>query len=285
MQYLSTTHISGDPMAPLTAHVIDLIHEAPSVVTLRLRFADPDIQDACNFVPGQFNMLYVYGVGEVPISIASDPGSGCFEHTVRVSGRVTEALVRLRPGDSVGVRGPFGRGWPLVMAEGRDLLFITGGLGCTHTLSAISYVMRHRARYGQVGIVHGVRHAQDLLYREHYARWSSMANTEVWLSAEHGPPDWTGHGGTVADTLPRVTIHASRCLVLLCGPPAMLGGCVQHLLQRGLVPENIWVGLERNMQCAVGHCGHCQYGGHFVCRDGPIFPLSEIRELFGVAGV
>lgn len=284
MQSLNTSHISGDPFAPCPAHVVELIHEAPQVVTLRLRFADPDIQDAFSFAPGQFNMLYVYGLGEVPLAIACDAGQGFFAHTVRLDGRVPEALAHLRPGDSVGVRGPFGRGWPLAAAHGQDVLIVSSGMGNTPVYSAINALLQRRAHYGRITIVHGVRHAQELIYRDAYARWANQDDTQVLLCAEQGPHDWHGRGGTVAEALVPIELDGSRTLALLCGTPAMLQTTIPLLLQRGLPASALWLSMERNMQCAVGHCGHCQYGGHLICRKGPVFCLSDLGDLFSIAG-
>lgn len=284
MQILTTAHISGDPYLPCPAHVVDVIREAEGIVTLRLRFVDPDIQDAWSFAPGQFNMLYLYGVGEVPISIASDPDRGFYDHTIRVVGRVTEGLSRLEKGATLGLRGPFGRGWPMQQALGRDVLFVSGGLGCAPTVAAINYIAARRAQFGHLIIAQGVKHPDDLIYRDHYARWARLPDTEVLLAADTAGPQWSGRIGFVTKLLQDVALDPPRTLAMMCGPEPMMRSSANALLERGMAAADIYLSLERNMQCAVGHCGHCQYGSKFVCRDGPVFPYHEIRDLFAVAG-
>ena len=284
MPALTTTHINGDPYLPCAAQVLDVIREAEGIVTLRLRFVDPDIQDAWSFAPGQFNMLYLYGVGEVPISIASDPDRGFYDHTIRVVGRVTAALARLEKGATLGLRGPFGRGWPLQQAQGRDIVVVSGGLGCAPTVAAINYIAARRAQFGRLCIAQGVRHADDLIFREHYARWARLPATEVRLTADVAGPQWLGQIGPVSRLLHSTISHPARTLAMLCGPEAMLQPCIAALLQQGMAATDIYISLERNMQCAVGHCGHCQYGSRFVCQDGPVFAYADICELFGVEG-
>lgn len=284
MQRLNTVHISGDPYQPCTAHVVDVRHETDTIVTLRLRFADPDIQEAWGFDPGQFNMLYLYGVGEVPISIASDPAADYFDHTLRVVGRVTEGLARLQPGDSLGVRGPFGRGWPLQTARGHDVVIISGGLGCAPTVAAITWIAGRRSSFGRLVIVQGIRDPEDMIYAERYDRWSHLPDTQVVLAASHGGPGWPGHVGHVTDEVRTLDLRPEHTQVMMCGPEGLMRACVPLLLERGIAPGRIWLSLERNMQCAVGHCGHCQYGSLFICRDGPVFSYDEISELFHVPG-
>lgn len=284
MQILTTAHISGDPYLPYPVHVVELIREAEDIVTLRLRFVDPDIQDAWSFAPGQFNMLYLYGVGEVPISIASDPDRGFYDHTIRVVGRVTEGLSRLEKGATLGLRGPFGRGWPMQRAVGRDIVIVTGGLGCAPTVAAINYIAARRSQFGRLTIAQGVKHPDELIYRDHYARWARVADTEVLLAADIAGPEWPGRVGFVTDLLHGIMLDPTRTLVMMCGPEPMMRASAAALLQRGVAAQDIYLSLERNMQCAVGHCGHCQYGSKFVCQDGPVFAYHEISELFAVAG-
>jgi NAD(P)H-flavin reductase len=267
------------------AEVVERIDEAPGVFTLRLRFTDPAAQRAYAFEPGQFNMVYLYGVGEVAISIVSDPrDEQLYDHTIRAVGRVTRGLAQLRMGHSVGIRGPFGRGWPLHQAEGRDVLIVSGGLGCAPTVSVVNYVLNRRERYGHLIIMQGVKHANDLLWRERYAQWARQPNTEVIIAADQGAPLWPWRVGMVTDLFDDIHLDPANTVAMMCGPEGMMRVAVQRLIRRGMDEASIYLSMERNMQCAVGHCGHCQYGGKFVCKDGPVFAYPAIKELFGVKG-
>ena len=270
---------------PREAEVLERRQEAPTIFTLRLRFTDPEYQARFRFQPGQFNMVYLYGVGEVPISIVSDPEDAhLFDHAVRTVGRVTRALARLEAGQRLGIRGPFGRGWPLREAEGRDVVLITGGLGCAPLVSVINYIVRRRPRFGRFVIMQGVKHAADLIWRERYEAWARLEDTQVLLAASEGGPGWPYATGHVTALLDQARFDSARCLAMLCGPEGMMLAAVEGLVARGVPESRIWLSTERNMQCAVGHCGHCQYGPRFVCRDGPVFPYTELKEFMGVPG-
>jgi NAD(P)H-flavin reductase len=270
---------------PHVAEVVERVQESPNIHTLRLRLVDPVAHAALRFHPGQFNMLYLYGVGEVPISIVSDPeGDELFDHTIRAVGRVTNALVQVPAGTHLGVRGPYGRGWPLRQAEGEDLAIITGGLGCAPVVSVINYAMRRRSRFRRIVIMQGVKHAEDLIWRERYEQWARVPDTSVYIAADVGAPLWPWHVGRVTELFDRVALDPAHTVAMLCGPEVMMGVAARQLLARGVPETAIWLSLERNMHCAVGHCGHCQIGGRFVCRDGPIFHYGAVKELFGVKG-
>jgi NAD(P)H-flavin reductase len=267
------------------AEIVERIDEAAGIFTLRLRFTDPAVQRAYGFQPGQFNMVYLYGVGEVAISIVSDPrDEQLYDHTIRVVGRVTWGLAQLRTGHYVGIRGPFGRGWPLQEAQGRDVMIVTGGLGCAPTVSVINYVLNRRERYGRLIIMQGVKHANDLLWRERYAQWAQQPDTEVIIAADEGAALWPWHVGLVTDLFDGIHLNPAHTVAMMCGPEGMMRAAVQQLSQRGVDEAAIYLSMERNMQCAVGHCGHCQYGGKFICKDGPVFSFPEVKELFGVKG-
>ncbi len=270
---------------PEVAEVVSRVQESPSIFTLGLRLRDPQRHAAFHFQPGQFNMLYLYGVGEIPISIVSDPeDNGLLEHTIRVVGRVTRGFAALQPGDQLGIRGPYGKGWPLDAARGRNLLLITGGLGCAPLVSVINYVMRRRSEYGQVAILQGVKHMDDLIWRERYAHWATLPDTQVLLAADVGGPGWSWHVGLVTDLIERIDFAVRDATVMLCGPEPMMLASARSLTERGVDEHALWLSMERNMQCAVGHCGHCQYGPSFVCKDGPVFNYPALRERLGVKG-
>ncbi len=270
---------------PVAAEITRRTQESPSVFTLGLRLCDPAQHRAYHFVPGQFNMLYLYGVGEIPISIVSDPDSDDeLEHTIRVVGRVTRGFDALKVGDRIGIRGPYGRGWPLEQVRGQDLLLLTGGLGCAPLVSVINYVMQRRNEYGRVAILQGVKHMDDLIWRDRYDQWSALPDTQVLLAADVAGASWSWHVGLVTELIDQIAFDLQDARVMICGPEPMMLASVRKLCESGVADVHIWMSMERNMQCAIGQCGHCQIGPHFVCKDGPVFCYPELRERLGVKG-
>lgn len=275
----------SDLRQPHEAEIVERIKETPTIFTLRLRFTDPTAHAGFSFTPGQFNMLYLYGIGEVPISIVSDPeDEHMYDHTIRAVGRVTNALAKLKVGDRIGVRGPFGRGWPLAEAEGKDVLIATGGLGCAPVVSVINYVLRRRERFGRLTIMQGVRHADDLIWRSKYEEWSRLPNTQVLLAASQGGPSWPWHVGHLPVLFDEAEIEDHNCTAMMCGPEGMMIAVTKALQERGFPEQHIWLSMERNMQCGDGKCGHCQHGGKFVCKDGPVFSYPQVKSLLGTKG-
>lgn len=270
---------------PDVAEVVRRTQESPSVFSLGLRFVDAERRAAYRYRPGQFNMLYLYGVGEIPISVVSDPTADeVLEHAIRSVGRVTRGFAALQPGDRIGIRGPFGRGWPLDAARGRDLLLVTGGLGCAPLVSVINQVAARRAEFGRVAILQGVKHMDDMIWRDRYAAWGALPDTQVLLAADVAGDGWSWHVGLVTDLIDQVRFDVRNALTMICGPEPMMLGTLRKLMAMGVAEAQMWVSLERNMQCAVGHCGHCQFGAKFVCKDGPVFNYPQIRERLGVKG-
>jgi sulfhydrogenase subunit gamma (sulfur reductase) len=273
------------PYLPHAAQIIERVQETPDIFTLRLRFTDPGVHAAYQFAPGQFNMLYLYGVGEVPISIVSDPyDEQLYDHTLRAVGQVTQGLAQLPSGGYLGVRGPYGRGWPLELARGRDVVLVTGGLGCAPLVSVINYIVRRRSEYRRLMIMQGVKHSADMFWADRYAQWSQLPNTQVLLAASQGGQGWPFATGQVTDLLASAQFDPAEAIAMLCGPEGMMHVAIDNLIQRGMPAANIYISMERNMQCAVKHCGHCQYGDKFVCRDGPVFAVPEVQALLGVRG-
>ena len=275
----------NNPYRPAEAEIIERIEESNTIFTLRLRFTDPELHKAYAFQPGQFNMVYLYGVGEVAISIVSDPeDEHLYDHTIRAVGRVTRGLAKLKTGDRVGIRGPFGRGWPLEEAEGRDVLIVTGGLGCAPVVSVINYVIKRRERFGRLIIMQGVKHSDDLLWRERYEAWRGMTNTQVVVAADKGGLQWPWRIGRVIEMFDEINLDPHQTIAMMCGPEGMMKAAMDKLLDQGVSEQMLFMSMERNMQCAVGHCGHCQYGGKFACKDGPVFSYDEIKALFEEKG-
>lgn len=263
-----------DPYLPRSAVVVERVPEGPRVATLRLRFTE-ETGASYAFSPGQFNMLHGPD-GDVPISIVAGNSRGYFEHCVRGVGNASRALVSLSVGDHIGLRGPFGSGhWPLSQAEGRDLLVISGGIGCAAVASAVEQVLEARDRFGRLFLLQGISKDADHLYDERYRRWADHPETQVLIASMEAGPGWAGRRGLVTDLFDDLQgLRPERSLSLLCGPEVMVRPVARKLLDLGLSPDRIFVSLERNMQCGIGHCAHCQIGSHLVCRDGPVFPYS-----------
>ena len=254
-----------------TARIIARSEETEGIYTYRLRFEEEAVAERFAFAGGQFNMLYIFGIGEVPISIVSDPeDSHILDHTIRVVGRVTEIIGRMDVGDVMGVRGPFGSGWPLAEAEGKDVLVVTGGLGCAPVVGAIEYMFRRREQYGRIHIMHGVKTPNDLLYRERFEAWRQNPDTEVLLASDQPERHWHYHTGVVTELFDQVEMNPANTIGMMCGPEIMMKLAARHLTGRGLPENALYLSMERNMQCGVGLCGHCQIGPYFVCKDGPV---------------
>jgi NAD(P)H-flavin reductase len=277
---------NGLSLIPCPAEIVEKRPETRGIYTFRLRVKDQGKRAAFRFRPGQFNMVYVFGVGEVPISIASDPDDvDGLDHTVRVVGNVTGVLERLNVGDVVGLRGPYGSWWPMDEAQGRDVIAITGGLGCAPVVSVISYVVRRRAMFGALKILHGVKAPNDLVYRRQFQAWAKHPNTEVHLTTDQPDRRWRHHTGVVTTLLNQVAIDRTNSVVMMCGPEGMMRAATAHLLQGGMGEERIYVSIERNMKCAVGLCGHCQLGSEYICKTGPVFRYDRVRRWFEHPGV
>ena len=275
----------SDRGIPLEAEVLERVDESPGIFTLSLRLVEDREHRAYRFQPGQFNMLYLYGSGEVPISVVADrQDSGVLTHTIRALGRITNAMAQLKIGDRIGLRGPYGRGWPMREAEDHDVIVVTGGLGCAPSVSIIHHILSHRDRFRHLSILQGVKHTDDLIWRDQYAAWAQLPDVQVLLAADVADAGWHGHVGLVTTLFDRLRLEPAQAVAMLCGPEIMMRVAAHDLHTRGLAPADIYLSMERNMQCAVGHCGHCQMGGSFVCRDGPVFAWPEIRDLLGVRG-
>lgn len=281
-----TTLVAGvsvaEPMLPRLFRVVSTREETYDTTTLEL---EPEDGQALPFLPGQYTMLYVFGVGEVPISISGDPGRpGSLVHTIRAVGAVTRALVAMRSGEVVGVRGAFGAGWPVSDARGRDLLVVAGGIGLAPLRPVIYHALSQRDRLGRVSLVYGARSPSDLLYRDQLQGWDE-SSLDVEVTVDVSDPDWRGDVGVVTGVLPRIPITPGRTLAMLCGPEVMMKVVARELLSEGLPPEDIYVSIERNMKCAIGLCGHCQFGADFVCWGGPVFSYGAVAQRWRVAEI
>jgi NAD(P)H-flavin reductase len=262
---------------------IESIHaEVPGVATYDLTFDNPTICANYRFEPGQFNMLYLPGFGESAISISSDPlHGGTLSHTVRAAGNVTQALARKKIGDHIAVRGPFGSCWPVQAYRGNDVVIACGGIGLAPLRPAIYHILNHRKEYGRVILLYGARTPKDLLYAHEYDAWRNKG-LEVEVTVDIGDANWQGHVGVVPVLFYRLRIQPKQTIIMTCGPEIMMRFVVFEALARRVHAEEIFVSLERNMSCAMGFCGHCQYGPHFICKDGPVFDYRQVEPFFNL---
>ncbi len=230
------------------------------------------------FSPGQFNMLYRFGLGEVAISICGDPSRPDeIVHTVRSAGKITSALVRVAPGETVGVRGPYGTGWPLHPMEGKDVVLVAGGLGLPPLRPLLYELLAHRDRFGRLEVIYGARSPKDLVYYDEIQRWRVRSDLRFQVTVDTAGRDWYGDVGLVTARIPDARFEPERTVAYLCGPEIMMKLTAQALEERGVADDAIYLSIERNMKCAVGLCGHCQYGPEFVCRDGPVFSYRDVK--------
>jgi NAD(P)H-flavin reductase len=268
-----------DPMVPRGFAVRRVRHETHDTFTLELEAIDggPELR----FAPGQFTMLYVFGVGEVPISISGNPGSPhTLVHTIRAVGAVTTAMRTLRAGDVLGVRGPYGKPWPMREALGNDLVVIAGGIGLAPLRPAIYEALAARERYGRIVLLYGTRSPDDLLFRHDVETWRARFDVEVLVTVDRAKGGWRGSVGVVTGLIRRAQFDPLNAVALVCGPEVMMRYTVEELRKRGREPDRIHLSMERSMKCGIGLCGHCQFGPTFVCKDGPVYRYDAVADLF-----
>lgn len=276
--------LQADAMLPRVFTVASRRNETQDIFTFDLVPRDGGAMPA--FAPGQFNMLYLFGRGEVAISISGDPAEASrLTHTVRSIGSVTHGFDHLEQGASLGVRGPFGTAWPMEAIKGRDVLFLAGGLGLAPLRPAILHASAHRGDYGDVNVLYGTRNPQMLLFRDDLERWDASSDIDLAITVDHTDAEWHGHVGVITKLIARTKIDPEKTVALICGPEIMMHFAVEGLRKRGMASDQIHVSLERNMKCALGHCGHCQLGPKFICRDGPVFRHDAVDHLLRVAGL
>ena len=263
--------VTRGAMTPLPYRVVRRRRETVGVYTLELEPVDDAIAP---IEPGQFTMLYAFGVGEAPISV-----SRCGEtltHTIREAGAVTHALCAARIGDVVGVRGPFGNTWPVEAARGKDVVFVAGGIGLPPLRPAIDHVLAHRREYGKAIVLYGGRTPADLLYRAELKKWRAE------ITVDTAGPEWHGRVGVVTKLIPRAPFDPGNAVAMIVGPEIMMRFSAEALIDRGMPPEQVWISMERTMRCGVGLCGHCQLGTTLVCRDGAVYRWPDLEALLGV---
>jgi NAD(P)H-flavin reductase len=267
---------------PVPAKILAVKNENFNTNTYTLRFVDEEIHKMYGFAPGQFNMVYVPGVGEAAISISSDPCcSDRLDHTIRQVGSVTRALERMGPHATIGLRGPFGRGWPMQVMEGKDVVIVGGGIGLAPLRPVIYRLLNNRDRYRRVVLLYGCHTPEDRVFAEELEQWDAQGSIQVLVTVDHPSASWTGPVGVVTSLLRRIKVNAERTVVLVCGPKVLNHVAAWNFLQLHVPPNHVYVNLERNMNCGFGRCGHCQYGSKFMCKDGPVFCFSEVADIFG----
>lgn len=274
------TVVPPHPWVPHRAMIRRFCAEIPDVSTLDIRLLDDAERSRFDCQPGQFNMLYVPGVGEAAISV-SGPGlePGDWAHTIRRAGAVTRELTRLPVGATIGLRGPYGRGWPCAAAMERDVLIIAGGIGLAPLRPLVRYFLSNPSAARCVRLLYGSRSPDHLLFAEEIDRWRALG-LDVDITVDRASLGWQGNVGVVPMLVDRLhPLDPTRTEVYLCGPEVMMRYTTRALLQRGVEASHIWLSVERNMQCAVGLCGHCQLGPAFVCRDGPVFSYEHVAPL------
>jgi NAD(P)H-flavin reductase len=267
----------ASPFVPEPLRIGQIRGETDDTFTLRLDVSGRP--EGFRFAPGQFNMLYVFGVGEVAISISGDPErSDALIHTVRAVGAVTRAMQELKRGATLGVRGPYGVPWPMAEARGKDVLLVTGGVGLAPLRPALYHILHHRKEYGRVALLVGARTPEDLLFRREIERWRKRRDLQVLVTVDRAGPGWTGDVGVVPAMVPLARFDPARAIAMVCGPEVMLRFTVRELHRHGVTDEQIYFSMERNMKCAMGLCGRCQFGPDFVCKDGPVLRYDRIRD-------
>jgi NAD(P)H-flavin reductase len=266
------------PMVPEIFRVEKYRKETLDTYTLELKPASGTGEH--RFGAGQFNMLYKFGVGEAAISISGDPTSpNPLIHTIRAVGTATKAMAKLKVGDTIGVRGPFGSCWPVEAAKGNDVLIIAGGIGLAPLRPVIYQVLAERRKYGKVFLLYGTRTPEDMLYRAELEKWRARFDMEVHVTVDRASSEWHGNVGVVTTLLKKLVLDPDNTVAMICGPEIMMRFVAMDLIKKEMTLDRIYVSMERNMKCGIGLCGHCQYGPTFICKDGPVYTYDQVIEL------
>lgn len=275
-----------DPFSPFESTIKWIKKETRDTSTYAISIKDREIKRSYSFMPGQFNMIYIPGIGESPISISSAPADHDLTHTIRIAGDVTTSIGRLNEGDSIYIRGPFGRGWPIEEAEEREVMIIAGGLGIAPLRSVIRELInrgkRARIRSKKGYILYGAKSPKDIIFRDEFPRYREAF--DIYLTVDKADPEeyWRGETGFVTNLIGRISFDPLNTVVFICGPEAMMQTVIRELILKGVPGEKIFLSMERNMNCGLGICGHCMFGPRFVCKDGPVFRFTDIEEFLGI---
>jgi len=281
MDRLAEPVLSADAMVPRVVRVARRTRDLPDTVTLEL--VPGDGMPLPHYAPGQFTMMYAFGVGEIPVSISGDAADTArIVQTIRAVGKVSEALTRLAVGDALGLRGPYGTAWPVADGHGRDVVVVAGGLGLAPLRPALYQLRTERRQFGKVVLLYGTRRPEDILYRRQLETWRRRLDMEIEVTVDHAGVDWRGNVGVVTTLIPRLGIDTTNAMALVCGPEVMMRFSASALHDTGLPETAIHLSMERNMKCAVGLCGHCQFAGSFICKDGAVMRYDTVRRLLAL---
>lgn len=265
---------------PYPATIEFMRQETPDAKTFSVHFIDSNLAESFRFRPGQFMEISVLGLGEAPISIASSPSKhGRLEFTIRAVGCVTKSINKLRLGDTIYLRGPYGNSFPFEEWRGKNVYFIAGGIGFAPLRSLIHLVMDTRKDFLRVKILYGAKTPYDICFKEELKEWERECNTEILLTVDNPTEGWEHSIGVVTELWKKTSIHPENSVSIVCGPPVMMSSVASRLMKSGFSENDIFMTLERYMKCGIGKCGHCNIGNKFVCTDGPAFSLGQIKLL------
>ena len=264
---------------PEVVNIDEIAEEAPEVRTFYMSFLDKDVEREFRLKSGQFIMCTVFGAGEFAVSLPPSPENDRFHITVRAVGKVTHALHALRPGDKLGVRGPFGNGFPFDEIKGKNIIYVAGGIGLIPLRSSIVHALQHREEFGRIILLYGARSSADLLYQADIQKWKQQEGFETYISLDRAEPDWDGEVGYVNQLIAKANVPVENTVAFVCGPPIMFNAVISDLLARGMSENDIISTLERQMKCGIGKCQHCAIGRTLVCTDGPVYTYHQIKTL------
>ena len=278
-----TTAFPLPPLIPRPVRIRRVARETHDVRTLYLDVSQLDLSEEHDLrrqSPGRFNMLYAFGVGEIPISISGDTeDSTTLVHSIRSVGAVSRALCEQKKGDVIGVRGPYGVGWPIELTQGKDLLLVAGGIGLAPLRPVIYWARRNREKLGRLSIACGARAPEEILFKKELHGWRGEFDVGLNLTVDRAGPDWRGQTGVVTTLLERLLFTPENTIAMVCGPEIMIRFTMRELERLGVGEDQVFISMERNMKCAIGLCGHCQFGADFVCRNGPVLRFDRVRPL------
>ncbi|HKJ33635.1 MAG TPA: FAD/NAD(P)-binding protein [Balneolales bacterium] len=282
---MTQTEPITDSMQPRRFRINNVSWETPETFTHELIPIDKG--PSFTFLPGQFNMIYLYGVGEIPISISGDPdNTSRLFHTTRVVGSVTQRIQHLKPGDTLGIRGPYGNGWPVEKAEGKDVLIIAGGIGLAPLRPVLYHILHNRDQFGHVTLLYGTRSPDKILYFEELKEWISRFDLlDVRVTVDSASGNWRGHVGVVTKLLPKAMFEPDNTAAFVCGPEIMMRFVAMDLKKHKVPEHQVYLSMERNFKCGLGFCGHCQLGSYFICKDGPVFAYDKIKSYLSLKEV
>lgn len=265
--------------SPNLAVIKKVRKETHDTNTYMLEFSDKKLQKSFSPAPGQFMMLSLFGIGESAISLSDTSNNGSVTTTIRNVGSVTNAVLRLKEGDFIGMRGPYGNGWPLERAEGKNVLIVVGGMGIVPLRGVVNYIKNNRKKFGDLEIIYGARTPDDMLFRYEFEKWKQIKKTRMDLTVDELPIETTSKCkiGLVTSCFPSMKTHHKNAIVLVCGPEIMMRYAAKCLETIGFKDRQIYLSLERRMKCGIGKCGHCQIGLKYVCKDGPVFNYADIK--------